>query len=236
MKNFSQQMLVLFAILSFANLIAVGSRVELLNFATKPLLISSLALWYYFRTRANWHLFSRFFLIGLVFSVLGDTLLMFVKMKGEIYFLLGLGSFLLAHLCYIAAFFKFPNFKSGIIWVNKWMALPFLIILTSLLCVLWNSLGAFLVPVAIYASVIVTMFAFSFNMRNRVDTTVSKMLFGGAALFVLSDLIIAMKKFKYPEMGETLSGVAIMVTYLLGQVLLALGMGKASDDFVEKED
>ena len=215
--------------LCFANLFAVGLGFELLNFATKPLLISSLALWFYLRTRANWHSFSRLFLLGLAFSVMGDTLLMFVKTKGEIFFLFGLGSFLLAHLSYIGAFSKFPNFKSGQIWANKWLAIPFLIILTCLLWVLWGSLGALLVPVAIYAGIIVTMSAFCFNMRNRVAPPVFRILFGGAVLFVLSDLIIAMKKFRYPEMSEAMGGLAIMITYLLGQFLLTVGMAKAHD-------
>jgi len=234
MKKPHHNFLAVFAILSIVNLMAVWLGLEILNFTTKPLLVSCLAMWFYFKADGNWPLSSRYFLLGLCFSVLGDTLLMFVKTGGEMFFLLGLGSFLLAQLSYVMAFFKFPNFKSGTIWRNKWLIFPFLFILGGLLWVLWSSLGAFLVPVVVYASVIVAMFAFSFNMRNRVSNEVFTMLYGGAALFVLSDLIIAMKKFKYPEMPENTSGVAIMATYLLGQVLLTLGMSKASDDEIEK--
>ncbi len=92
---------------------------------------------------------------------------------------------------------------------------------------LWDSLGTFLIPVVVYATVIVSMSAFAFNMKNRVLGNIFQMLFTGAVLFVISDLIIAMKKFKYPELSEASSGLAIMATYLLGQFLLTLGMVKA---------
>ncbi len=228
MKLTSRTLLVLFFFFSIVNLLAIISVSEVLNFATKPLLVSFLAIWFYIQTRGNPFPSSRFFLIGLLFSVIGDTLLMFVKVKGELFFLLGLGSFLFTHLNYITSFSKFPAFKSGTIWRNKWLLLPFLVILASVIWVLWDNLGDFQIPVAVYATVIVGMAAFCFNMKNRVSNEIFKPLFGGAVLFVVSDLIIALHKFKYPAINEVTSGLAIMVTYLLGQYLLTIGMAKAN--------
>lgn len=186
-----------------------------------------LFVWFLLQTRDNPHPSKRFFVAGLLFSAVGDILLMFVKIGGELFFLLGLGSFLFAHLSYIGSFTKFPAFSAGAIGVRKWLIMPFLMMLAGALMMLWDSLGAFLFPVVVYASVIVSMSAFAFNMKNRVADNIFQMLFNGAVLFVISDLIIAMKKFKYPELSEASSGLAIMATYLLGQFLLTFGMVKA---------
>lgn len=227
MKNTSRTALFLFFTTSIVNLYAVGSGLEVLNSVSKPLLIALLLGWFLLQTRDNPHPSKRFFVAGLLFSSVGDILLMFVKIGGELFFLLGLGSFLFAHLSYISSFTKFPAFNTGAIWVRKWLIIPFLIMLTGVLLMLWDSLGAFLTPVVVYATVIVSMSAFAFNMKNRVLGNIFQMLFTGAVLFVISDLIIAMKKFKYPELSEASSGLAIMATYLLGQFLLTLGMVKA---------
>ncbi|MCF8248115.1 MAG: lysoplasmalogenase [Saprospiraceae bacterium] len=228
MKTTSSTLLALFFGFAIVNLFAVSSGSEVLNFATKPLLVSFLAVWFFLQTRGNLTPSSRFFLVGLIFSVAGDTLLMFVNARGELFFLLGLGSFLFAHLSYITSFSKFPALKSGAIWRNKWLILLFLIVLVIVICLLWDKLGAFLIPVVVYAAVIVSMSAFCFNMKNRVPNNIFYMLFGGAILFVVSDLIIAMKKFKYPEANEVTIGLIIMATYLIGQYLLTIGMVKAN--------
>ncbi len=228
MKITSNILLALFFAFAIVNLFAVGSGSESLNFATKPLLVTFLAVWFFLQTRSNPLSSSHFFLVGLMFSVIGDTLLMFVNAKGELFFLLGLGSFLFAHLSYITSFSKITVFKSGSIWRTKWLILPFLFVLASVIWMLWDTLGAFLIPVVIYATVIVSMSAFCFNLKNSVPNSIFQMLFGGAILFVVSDLIIAMKKFKYPEADDVTSGLVIMATYLFGQYLLTAGMAKSN--------
>ncbi|MBI1224622.1 MAG: hypothetical protein GC192_05250 [Bacteroidetes bacterium] len=216
----------LFFLCTILHLIAIGFRLELLTFITKPLLVSLLSLWYYSSVNIYSNTYSRFFLFGLILSVIGDSFLMFVASKGELFFLLGLGSFLLAHLCYISTFSNFPNVKSGCIRQQKALILPFLVVLISIVCLLWNGLGKLLIPVVIYSTAIIVMCASSFNMKNRVPKPSFQRLFSGAILFVISDLIIALKKFKYPEINETFSSLAVMTTYLLGQFLLTSGMIK----------
>jgi uncharacterized membrane protein YhhN len=216
-----------FAALSLANLVAIIQGLEWLIFLTKPLLVSCLAVWSYLNSNNASKSYSKAFLAGLVLSVLGDVLLMFVKSQGELYFMLGLGSFLLAHLCYITAFSLFPSFNTGAIALNKLAILPFVAVFIGVTCLLWNDLGVLRIPVIVYSSVIITMAAFCFNMRNRVITGVFAMLFCGAILFVVSDFVIALTKFKYSGISQSVSGLVIMVTYLLGQFLLTTGMEKA---------
>jgi uncharacterized membrane protein YhhN len=206
----------------------VAFELQFLAYATKPLLISCLAAWYWLNTPRKKPIYSTFFFVGLVFSVIGDTLLMLVKNFGEIFFLLGLSSFLFAHINYIIAFFKFPSFEQGIVWQNRWMVLPFAIILSLSIFLLKNGLGKYLLPVTIYSSIIVTMAAFCFNMKNRIPVSQSSPMFIGALLFVFSDMLIGAVKFKYPHMEGPLSGLAIMSTYLLGQYLLTKNMAQAA--------
>lgn len=220
----SPKLLFLFAFFSLINLAAVGFDLEWLNFITKPFLVSSLAAWYYLSIKGNWGNINSMFLLGLCFSVLGDSLLMFVETKGEIFFLLGLGSFLITHLCYIIAFAIFPSLKLGTLSTNKMLAIPFLAALIGVLSFLWPDLGSFRLPVLLYAIVIIAMSAFCFNMKNRIPYSVFLSLFVGAILFVISDLTIAIVKFKFENVPPALSGLAIMMTYLLGQFSLTNGM------------
>ncbi len=220
----SPKLFYLFAFLSLINLAAVGFDLEWLNFLTKPFLVSSLAAWYYQSTKGNWSGINSIFLLGLSFSVLGDSLLMFVKTKGEIFFLLGLGSFLIAHLCYIVAFTIFPSLKLGALSTNKSLAVPFFAALIGVLSFLWPDLGSFRLPVLLYAVIIIAMSAFCFNMKNRVLNSVFLSLFVGAVLFVVSDMTIAVVKFKLENVSPALGGLSIMITYLLGQFSLTNGM------------
>lgn len=215
-----------FVIASIVNIYSILTDFDILGLTSKPLLISSLGLWFVLKTIPLRNSYLKFFLTGLAFSVAGDTLLMFVKTKGELYFLLGLGSFLFAHIFYIAAFNAYPNFKKGLVAQKPLWTLPFCVVLFTILIILWENLGEFLAPVVIYAGVIISMSVFSFNMKHRVNSQVSNQLFAGAALFVLSDLIIALSKFKFPDANPKVSGIAIMVTYLLGQYLLTAGVIK----------
>lgn len=220
----SPKLLYLFILLSLTNLFAVGFDLELLNFLTKPFLVSSLAVWYFQSSKKNWGVINSMFLLGLCFSVIGDSLLMFVKTKGEIFFLLGLGSFLIAHLFYIVAFTMFPSLKLGAISINKRLALPYFAVLIGVLSFLWPDLGSFRLPVLCYAIIIIAMSASCFNLKNRVTDSAFLSLFVGAVLFVVSDLTIAMAKFKFENLHPAISGLSIMITYLLGQFSLTNGM------------
>ncbi|MDV7397890.1 lysoplasmalogenase family protein, partial [Arthrospira platensis SPKY1] len=78
--------------------------------ATKPLLLTLLSLWFYLELRPLRTRAVRLIQAGLIFSIGGDTLLMLVGNgpKNEDFFLLGLGSFLLAQISYLAGFLSFP--------------------------------------------------------------------------------------------------------------------------------
>lgn len=224
MNTLSRNLFIFFIIISLLHLASIAIQVDVLNYITKPLLISSLAIWFWTQAKGISSNFSLLYLLGLAFSTIGDILLMFVNSFGENFFLLGLGSFLFAHLSYIVSFVSYPyNKGEGAISRNWKLVLPYCLILILILIFLQDSLGVYKLPVFIYAFVIVTMSAFSLNMLGRTTKNGGKHLVIGALLFMVSDFTIAIKKFKYPELNEILSSLIIMATYLIGQYLMAKG-------------
>ena len=184
----------------------------------KPFLLPFLLFWVYtfdpFPTK-------KILLSALVFSWIGDVILMFVE-HGKLYFIFGLVAFLISHIIYILLFnkqLKTEKFKSSLIF--KFGIGVILIYLSSLLSFLSPYLGALKLPVVIYATVISTMllFAFkgSFHWRNPAN---SYILFG-AIIFVSSDSILAINKFY-----NTLPNASfwIMITYLAAQFLIVSGI------------
>lgn len=217
-RNF---LLTTFLLLSLLNITANFANWPTLILLTKPLLMTTLAAWFYFATDKLSGRISRFIFIGLLFSWAGDCFLLFVN-KNPNFFLFGLGSFLVAHLFYIASFLKFPGWEKG--WVRReiWPIVPVAIYLGAMLFFLWPDLPeAFKIPVAVYSLVISLMLLAAMNMRGRMDEKAARFLILGALLFVLSDSLIAVGKFKTTGISEAIFSVGIMSTYLVGQYLIA---------------
>src|SRR6218665_1744899 len=94
---------VIFFTLSLINIISGIIENEWLGYLTKPLLMITLGFFYFQHTRATLTKRDQLVLVALFFSCLGDTFLMFQK-QNPLFFLLGLGSFLLAQVCYVILF------------------------------------------------------------------------------------------------------------------------------------
>jgi uncharacterized membrane protein YhhN len=178
-----------------------------LHLGTKPLLMPTLLAWFLLATPA-----SRLrTLVGaaLALSWLGDLGLM---PPGETWFLVGLGAFLLAQLTYAIAFW--PWHPTSVVHRPRPL-LGYLLVLTGLLTTLWSDLGDLRIPVTVYACVIVAMAVLATGLGRTVAL--------GAALFVLSDALIALG-----SVTELLDlprhGFWVMVTYLAAQGLLAWGV------------
>jgi len=217
----SRLLILSYFILSLVHLYASHSQFEVLILVTKPLLLTLLALWFYRSARPLDSSFKRFVLVGLVFSVGGDSLLMLVENgpRLEVFFLLGLGSFLVAQLSYMYAFLCFPGAKGGDIVQRPLRALPFALYLIGILGTLWPGIPAGMkIPVAIYALAIVSMAVAAFNLRGLIIREHFLGLMAGVLLFVLSDSFIAINKFGQPLPYARL---LIMSTYLAGQFLIA---------------
>ena len=214
-------LLILYAIISLLHLWAGQFSQPEIAFYTKPLLMPLLASWFYFSTKNHPSSFRNLILVALLFSFGGDTLLMFVRSQGEHFFLMGLGSFLLAHLCYLFAFSKYKKQLRGWLSSKSIFAFPLVFFVAGILIYLVPDIAkALQVPVVIYSLVIMMMVLSVFNLGGKIRVDIFKVLFVGALLFMFSDMMIAVNKFK---MELPFAHVAIMLTYLLGQFLLVKG-------------
>ncbi|WP_442602386.1 lysoplasmalogenase [Paenibacillus sp. KN14-4R] len=158
--------------------------------------------------------------IGLVFSILGDAFLLNV---GDRWFMLGLLSFMVGHLFYIAA--MLTRWRISIITMLG--IVPIGIYSWFVGSKLYDGImsgegqSGLWLPVVIYLSIISVMCWSALLSRNGHAVM-------GALLFVASDSILAWNKF----VGAVpASGLWIMLTYFAAQLLIA---GSISSVFTNK--
>jgi uncharacterized membrane protein YhhN len=156
--------------------------------------------------------------MALVFSWGGDVLLSLTRFN-ELFFLIGLGSFLLAQVMYLIAFFSTPG-KNTITGSGFWTLLIVAAYGVALVYYLWDGLGDMQIPVLVYAITILTMLTAAINRRAKVNRLSFLLVLFGAILFVMSDSLIAINKFKQPF---ELARIAIMLTYITAQYLIITG-------------
>ena len=146
---------------------------------------------------------------GLLFSLAGDIFLMLPSDR----FVLGLVSFLIAHLVYIAAFTidgARPSYLT---------ALPLLLYGGIMLRLLFPHLGRMRVPVLIYMLVILLMVWQAMNRWIDTSLTGSALAFAGACLFAASDSALALNRFRRTFKSAQF---LILTTYFAAQWLIAL--------------
>lgn len=179
----------------------------------KPLLMVVLALYLYKASNLQ-EKTDKILIISLFFSWVGDCVLMF---KGEMHFLSGLLSFLIAHILYIYVFtrqFRWQKFT----YLTAFVILLYGIGLFSL--ILPQTPAEMRIPIIIYASVLLFMVITASGRKGKVSAQSFTFTFIGAILFMLSDSLIALNKFAFPFEGASL---VIMITYLLGQYFIIEG-------------
>lgn len=184
----------------------------------KPLLMPTLMLYFYLSAPLKNTNITKILLGSLIFSFLGDVFLM-LPFDG---FILGLGSFLIAHLLYILAFWKEnTGFKETkiITVLTRFMILLFPAAI--LFGEMQKNLGELTLPVVIYILVIETMGLTAWLRREYQSLKAYFLTFLGAILFIISDSTIAFNKFIQPF---DFANVMIMITYILGQFLIIEGM------------
>ena len=147
-------------------------------------------------------------LTGLVLSLFGDVLLI---SRSTLHFRLGLVSFLLGHLAYVAAFI---SLGPEVIWTGL-AAIP--LTMAAVVVFLWlrPNLGKMKVPVLAYVVVITLMVTFAAGTLNGAGGAVRVL---GAVAFYLSDLGVARDRFVTQGFVNRLVGLPL---YYGGQLLLA---------------
>lgn len=219
----------LFWVLVLTDLLAILPGLIWLHTIAKPLLIPCLVLLIY---AANRRVTGKaIIVIGLFFSWLGDVFLLFEN-RNPLFFIFGLASFFITHLCYIIYFLSTnPTAPS---YIKKH---PIFILLTlcygaGLVWVLFPFLGTLKIPVIAYAAVICCMLLCSIHIYLSVPTPNNQYFIAGALLFVLSDSLLAVNKFYQPI---PLAGIWIMLSYCAAQYLIVLGLTGLGEKVIRQE-
>ena len=228
MKKTERIVLIIFLICALTNLWSEFQSWRIGVLISKPLLMTTLGIYFWLRTRKNANQFTFFILLGLILSIFGDSFLMFQN-RGNHFFLLGLSSFLLTHLFYIIAFLKYPSNEKGLVQRQPIWVIPVLIFLVWNSWFLWSGLSDGLkIPVLIYSSVISGMIICAINLKGKMSTKAFQTILFGALLFMISDTFIGITKFGGGVLQE--SRMLIMPTYILGQYLIVKGAILANNE------
>lgn len=209
--------LILFGIVLAAHLAGLQGKWEMIGWITKPLIVLGAAGYFFSAARSVSSALKIWIGLALLFSLGGDVLLMF-QGTNSLFFLLGLSSFLLAHVFYIIFFHKVRLAES--IRSRLWTLLSVAVYYTLLISFLNPWLGEMRLPVRVYGVVISFMLMLAMHMLFLQNRKAGRCLLGGALLFVLSDSILAINKF-YQSFEA--AGFIIMLTYGLAQLLLVMG-------------
>lgn len=211
-----------FTAVSLANLAAVALQNQSIIVATKPLLMPLLGGWLASQTYHDPPRFSkRTVFAGLAFATLGDIFLLFGEQP--VFFILGLLSFLFTHLSYIGAFSAITRDQKGYLRYHPGWFVPFLAYPVVLLWILWPGIDMKL-AVSIYAVVITAMGLSVLNLYGHVKNDIFRPLMAGALFFMLSDSLLAMRKFG--TAGDW-APLAVMATYIAGQFFIVKGVRDA---------
>jgi uncharacterized membrane protein YhhN len=157
--------------------------------------------------------YGKIILAGLVFSWFGDA---FLLGSGQLNFLSGLVSFLLAHVLYCVAFFK-HGFSLKWVLRSLFVIAPFCIVV--LLWLLPNVEAAMLGPVIVYITVITIMVILAWGCVGEGGT---RSIGIGAVLFYLSDISVAHGQFIDSDVPMYVWGLPC---YFAGQLFLAVSVG-----------
>jgi alkenylglycerophosphocholine hydrolase len=198
--------------------IAASRNVQKLEYPAKMAVMVCLFLWLYWSTGLQGNPF--WFGLGLLFSLLGDMLLIIERM-----FLFGLIAFLFAQVSYIT------GFREEIVTISAWSLILAAFIAINIGRLLRRIVGAMrakgehglVVPVLLYGTVISVMLyaAMSTIFNPAWKTSAAFFVSAGAFFFCASDAILAWNKFVSPLKNRRVWNISL---YYLGQIGLIAGV------------
>lgn len=221
MKDKNILWLYIFLIVGIIDLVLTAEQNSELRIYSKPFILIPLAIYFYQISKSlKETILRKALLAALAFSWFGDVLLLYPKL-----FLYGLGAFLMAHICFVISFklSQEKPFEIGQVNFIKLFLynLPIYIPAAIVYYMIQPNLGAMQIPVVIYILVIVTMVTTARERYKKTHSSSFWQVFIGAVIFMISDGILALNMFfqQFPE-----SGVMVMGTYMLAQLLIVMGI------------
>lgn len=208
---------ILYAISAIAVLAGLLIGLPALYVSAKPLLMITLLLYFISATKGypRWRYYV---MAALVFSWGGDVFLISSE-----WFTAGLVSFLIAHIFYIIAYQK-TGAASG--KLKPLDIIKFIVYGAVLIWVIYPGLGDLLIPVLIYALVLLGMGVWAHKRRGATSSASFQLVAIGAILFALSDGLIAINKFAFEIPFER---ALVMSIYMTAQYLIVQGLIKHTE-------
>ena len=206
-----------FAAILIADLAAIQGQYKMAEYVFKPLIIIWLIAFFVLQVKNVQSSLKKWIIGALFFSWLGDVLLMFQDDQ-SLFFLMGLSSFLIAHIFYIL-FFHFIRAKENV--KSRWYFVLIVAVYYAILVSLLSSyLGNMKLPVRIYAVVISFMLMLAMHMLFIKNKKAGLWMMMGALLFVISDSLLAINKF---YQAFEMAGIFVMISYGLAQLFITKG-------------
>ena len=208
-------LLVVAGVLALVDWVAVARSLRRLEYLAKPLTLIALIL---AATSADLPEIKGWVVAALVLGLLGDIGLMLASAEDgppDLPFLLGLGSFLLGHACYLIAFALYGlhgwQLLAGVLIASGSAALLLPRVLSGARRVGGRSLAAVVAGYAIALSAVAALGVGTAAIATAI----------GAVLFLTSDSLIAQDRFvsRVPR-----GPLAVIVTYHLAQGLILIGL------------
>jgi uncharacterized membrane protein YhhN len=187
---------------------------------TKPLLMPLLFIWVHTSKCKNYVLSagtSRLYALllgGIILGWIGDVTLM---VDHPMAFPMGILAFLVNHVFYITIFYRL----AGKLKLNATIGLLIAVYVAVFCTILWPSLGYLKIPVLVYSMVIGFMFWFALGIPPLTNHHGKYFIAAGAALFVLSDSVLAFNRFRFSLPGAE---AIVMLTYGTAQFMIAKGV------------
>lgn len=212
--------LVLLAAASVVHLIGSWRETHKMRMVTKPMLLIFILLYYLCALpREQW---SVLLILALATSWLGDVLLM---PSGNKWFVMGGISFLISHLLFISVYVSNIDFAS----VNWRLVVPAALVyygigLAVILALRKTTPKAMLAPMYLYLIANSTMNVFAFMQMLTRPCTGSVLAMVGAILFYISDCTLFLVRYHKNKDLIFKKHFTVMLTYILGEFLIAYGM------------
>jgi uncharacterized membrane protein YhhN len=225
----SRVLLVLYAAIGVVNVIAELMSNTSVAHATKPMLMPLLALWLIAYWRASGSATAlpralRWLLVGVGFAWFGD---LFLMGSGDLFFMAGIGAFLLMQVCYIVAFTRVEG--PGLVRAWKIALIPYVLVWLGINALVSSGVGSLRIPVLIYSVVLITMAVAALDLVIRVPRDKGWRVAIGAAVFVVSDAMIALTAFGPLTDSAGLSAF-VMATYIVAQAMVVTGFTESVTD------
>ncbi len=152
--------------------------------------------------------FPKLFIIGLLFSMIGDFILDYDRQGAFIY---GLAAFFIAHVFYISSLGRW-----GFAGKQLWIAGLILILSAVAITLIFPNLENLLISVLAYMVILLLM-----GLSTIFSQKTNSWLIIGGLSFLISDSIIGLDKFYTPII---FSHLLIMLTYYFAQYALVRGL------------